>query len=108
MKMRLGMKTLSDMATISGNVLKHVLRRHRDFARVLGVGSVEELRRVIVDVVEVPDEVYVDLFDIKYFLKKINELYVNVIVVNDRVKTAYLIGSKTYHRLRERKWVRRP
>jgi hypothetical protein len=48
-----------------------------------------------------------DLFNVRYFLKKINELYVNIIIADDRVKTAYLISPKTYHRLRERKWVQR-
>jgi hypothetical protein len=57
-----------------------------------------ELEKLILDVVEVLDEVYMDLFNVKYFLKKINELYINVITADDRVKTAYLISPKTYHR----------
>jgi hypothetical protein len=95
------------MVIISENVLRHILRRHRDIARLMNVENARELEKVIANVVEAPDEVYVDLFNVKYFLKKINELYINVVVVNDTVKTAYLISSKTYHRLRERRWAQR-
>jgi hypothetical protein len=95
------------MVIISENVLRHILRRHRDIARLMNVENARELEKVIANVVETPDEVYVDLFNVKYFLKKINELYINVVVVNDTVKTAYLISSKTYHRSRERRWAQR-
>jgi hypothetical protein len=67
----------------------------------------EELRKIITDVIENPDEVYIDTFNTKYFLKKINEFYVNTIVVGESVKTAYLISKKSYQKFRERKWVRR-
>ncbi len=93
------------MVVISENVLRHILRRHRDLTRLMGVKSVEELKEILTNVVEAPDEVHVDLLNVKYFLKKIDALYLNVIVVNDAVKTAYLISSKTYNRLREKRWV---
>jgi 3-keto-L-gulonate-6-phosphate decarboxylase len=95
------------MVVVSESVLKHILRKHRDFVKLMGLESIETLEKIIRWVVEAPDEVYADLLGTKYFLKKIDELHVNVVVVNDRVKTAYLIGPETYRRLRERRWVRR-
>ncbi|MCP8313069.1 MAG: hypothetical protein H3Z53_01670 [archaeon] len=95
------------MVIISKNILKHVLRKHRDIAKLIDVKGVEELRRIIADVVENPDEAYMDALDVKYFLKKIDELYINIVVLNDTVKTAYLISPKTYYRLRRKKWVQR-
>jgi hypothetical protein len=64
----------------------------------MNIKSIEELEKLILGVVEAPDEIYMDLFNVKYFLKKINELYINVIISDDRVKTAYLISPKTYYR----------
>jgi hypothetical protein len=95
------------MVIISEYVLKHILRRHRDIARLMNIEDIGRLKEVILNIVEAPDEVYMDLFNIKYFLRRIDELYVNVVVSNDRVKTAYLISSKTYHRLRGKRWVQR-
>jgi hypothetical protein len=62
----------------------------------MNIKSIGELEKLILSVVEVPDEVYMDLFNVKYFLKKINELYINIIIADDRVKIAYLISPKTY------------
>ncbi|MEM3713290.1 MAG: hypothetical protein QXR97_07130 [Thermoproteota archaeon] len=95
------------MTIVSDNVLRHILRKHRDTTRLMGVRDIEELRKIIISVIKEPDEAYMDKFDTKYFLKKIDELYVNTIVVEDSVKTAYLISTKSYKRFRERKWVQR-
>lgn len=75
--------------------------------KLMGIRNVEELRKIITSVIEEPDEVYADTFGTKYFLKKIDELYVNTVVVEDSVKTAYLISTKSYQRFREGKWVQR-
>uniref|UniRef100_A0A7C4FCW5 DUF4258 domain-containing protein n=1 Tax=Thermofilum pendens TaxID=2269 RepID=A0A7C4FCW5_THEPE len=62
------------------------------------VESLEKLGKVIRWVVEAPDEVYTDLLGAKYFRRSAGQLYVNVVVVGDRVRTAYLIGCETYRR----------
>lgn len=49
------------------------------------------MRKIIISVIviEEPDEAYMDTFGTEYFLKKIDELYVNTLVVEDSVKTAF-------------------
>jgi hypothetical protein len=96
------------MVVVSESVLKHILRKHRDFAKLMGLESIEALEKIIRWGCRGTRR------SIRGFarqqstsLKKIDELHVNVVVVNDRVKTAYLIGPETYRRLRERRWVRR-
>jgi len=42
--------------------------------------------------------------DVKYYLRRINDLWINVVVVSGAVKTAYLIGLKSYKRLKEKRW----
>lgn len=92
------------MIVIPEGVVKHVLKKHRDFVVMLRVRDVDELKRVIREVVENPDEVHVDAYGVRYFLKRINDKWINVIVTGDSVKTAYIIGLRTYLRLRERRW----
>ena len=50
------------MVIVSENALRHVLRKHRDITRFMGVKNLEELRKIITDVIENPDEVYIDTF----------------------------------------------
>ncbi|MEM3078146.1 MAG: hypothetical protein QXR38_01460 [Nitrososphaerales archaeon] len=69
--------------------------------------GIEELRGILADIVENPDEAYVNEFDVKYFLKKVDELYINVVIIGDVMKTAYLISPKTHYRLRKKRWVQR-
>ncbi len=95
------------MVIVSEYVLKHILRKHRDITRLMGIENVEELRKLITSVIEKPDGTYVDTFGTKYFLKKTDELYFNTIVAGDSVKTAYLISAKSYKRFKEKKWVQR-
>lgn len=92
------------MIVIPEGVVKHVLKKHRDFVVMLRVRDVDELKRIIREVVENPDEVHVDAYGVRYFLKRINDKWINVIVTGDSVKTAYIIGLRTYLRLRERRW----
>jgi len=92
------------LIVIPEGVVKHVLKKHRDFVVMLRVRDVDELKRVIREVVENPDEVHVDAYGVRYFLKRINDKWINVIVTGDSVKTAYIIGLRTYLRLRERRW----
>jgi len=53
------------MVVVSESVLKHVFRKHRDFAKLMGLESIEALEKIIRWVVEAPDEVYADLLDNK-------------------------------------------
>ena len=48
--------------------------------------------------------VHVDKYGVRYFLKRIDDYWINVFVVGDTVKTACIIGLKTYRKLRERRW----
>ncbi len=92
------------MIVIPEGVVKHVLKKHRDLVVLLGVRDVDELKRVIREVVENPDEVHVDVYGVRYFLKKLDDKWINVVVVGSVVKTAYIIGLRTYLKLRERRW----
>jgi hypothetical protein len=56
----------------------------------------EQLISSIAETLEKPSEVYMDVRCSKYFLKKLDDLYLNVIIVGDRVKTTYLMGTRTY------------
>lgn len=57
------------MIVISEDVLKHILRKHRDITRLMGIENVEELRKLITRAIKNPDETYVNTFGTKYFLK---------------------------------------
>jgi hypothetical protein len=64
---------------------------------------------LLCEVLEKPDEAYVDSSGSKYLLKQTSEagLYLNLIVDEGLVRTAYLINSKTHSRMRRRKWLQR-
>ena len=75
---------------VTEDVVDHVVRKHSEVLSLLGLarkGFVELLRNVL----EESNEVYADVYGSKYFLKKLNDLYLNVIVSEEIVKTAYLI-----------------
>lgn len=91
---------------ITEDVVDHVIRKHSEILSLLGLtkkGFVKLLRSAL----EETNEAYVDVYDSKYFLKKLNDFYLNVIVSEGTVKTAYLISSKTYSRMRRKRWLRR-
>jgi hypothetical protein len=58
------------MVIISEYVLKHILRRHRDIARLMNIEDIGRLKEVILNIVEAPDEVYMDLFNIKILFEE--------------------------------------
>ncbi len=94
------------MVRVSQATLKHIFEKHQDLIRVLGIDSLEKLREVIVRIVEKPDEIYVDAGrnDVKYYLKKLDDEWITVILVGDEVKTAYLIGLESYRKFRRKRW----
>jgi hypothetical protein len=67
----------------------------------------EQLITRIVNTLEKPDEVYGDVRGSKYFLKRFDNFYLNVIVVDGLVKITYLIDGKTYARMGKTKWLHR-
>lgn len=70
----------------------------------------DSLKRLLEDALVSPDEVRLDARspDVRYFLKKVNDLWLMVVVLEDEVKTAYLISPKTYKRFSSKRWARGP
>jgi hypothetical protein len=66
-----------------------------------------DLVKLIINTLENPNQIYIDNRGGKYFLKKYNELYFNVIVHENIIRTAYLISSKTYLRMVKKRWLQR-
>jgi len=110
--MALKLKTLEVRAhdgtsiTITEDVIDHVIRKHSEILTLLGLTK-EEFVSLLRSVLEKPHEAYVDAYGSIYFLKRLNKLYLNVVVGEKTVKTAYLIDSKTYSRMRRKRWLRR-
>ena len=100
---QIGIQKLECMSIkIPDDVIDHILKKHKDLTVILNIKSEDQLKTVIKDVIESPDEIHMNAYGVHYFLKKINNKWINVIVVDDIVKTAYIIGMKTYNRLRRR------
>ncbi|MGC8933289.1 MAG: hypothetical protein ACP5LQ_08385 [Candidatus Methanodesulfokora sp.] len=93
---------------VSQATLRHIFERHKDLVRALGIVSLEELKDEIMLIMQNPDEVHVDISrsDVKYYLKKLDDVWAMVILVGGDVKTAYLIGLKSYKRFEGRRWYR--
>jgi hypothetical protein len=72
-----------------------------------GIRKMSELKSVIGQGLADPTEVHSDISQtgIKYYLKKLNDLWLTIITRDTEVKTAYLIGSKTYQRFRAKRWL---
>jgi len=79
---------------VSEKVIKHVFKRHRDCIKMLELSS--KVKDFLVRVLSRPDEVYGDKVrsDVKYFLRRLNDKFLCIVVVNDEVVTAYLINLK--------------
>ena len=86
---------------IPGEMIEHVTRKHPQMLSLASLTG-ERLLRSVVQALENPNEVFVDDRDAKYFLIRVNALYLNVIVSGGVVRTAYLIGEQ-----RIRGWRRR-
>ena len=106
------LKTLDVMAydgasvTVTEDVVGHVSRKHSEVLSLLGLTE-EGFFDLLCRVLEKPHEAYIDSFGSRYFLKKLNDLYLNVVVDEGIVRTAYLISSKAHSRMRRRRWLRR-
>lgn len=92
--------------TVTEDVVDHVVRKHSEMLSLLGLTR-KGFVKLLCNALEEPNEVYVDVYDSRYFLKKLDDLCLNVIVGEETVKTAYLISLKTYSRMRRKRWLRR-
>ena len=93
---------------ISSDTLTHIWKKHWDLVKTLEVRDLEELLEMIMQILEHPDEVYEDRVrsDIRYYIRRIDDFWVNVVLMGDTVKTAYLISLKSYRKFREKRWYR--
>jgi hypothetical protein len=93
---------------ISEKVIKHIFKRHMDWIKMLGLSSEAEVKDFLVQVLSRPDEVYRDKVrsDVKYFLRRLNNKFLCIVVVGNEVVTAYLINSEKYVKYRIRRWIR--
>jgi len=84
------------------------MKKHSDLVKELKLRNLEELQNIIVQILEQPDEVYIDRYrsNVKYYLKKLDKHWINVVVANTTVKTAYLINRESYKRLSEKRWLK--
>jgi hypothetical protein len=91
---------------LSMEAIDHILRKHPQM--VSAVGFTEEgLVSSLVRALESPNEVFLDTLGSRHFVLDVGELYLNVVVIGGSVKTAYLIGKRTYARMRKARWLRR-
>jgi hypothetical protein len=92
--------------SLSAGAIDHVLRKHPQMLSIVGFTR-EELVSTLVRALESPSEVFLDTLGSKHFILNVGELYLNVVVIGGSVKTAYLIGNRTYARMRKARWLRR-
>lgn len=92
--------------TVSQEVIDHIVRKHPQMLSVVGFER-ERLVASLVLTLENPVEIHANAGLSKYYLRKLNDLYLNIIVIGDTVKTAYLIGDATYKRMSRARWLRR-
>ena len=94
------------LINISKDTLRHIYEKHEDLIKILSIKDMEELKEAILDVLQDPDEIHEDKYKnyVKYYLKKINALWINVVLVYNTVKTAYLISPKSYRKFKEKRW----
>ena len=92
--------------TLSAQTIDHVLRKHPQMLSIVGFTR-EEFVSTLVRALESPKEVFLDTLGSRHFILNVGELYLNVVVVGGSVKTAYLIGNRTYARMRKARWLRR-
>lgn len=96
----------SSKLVLYNETIDHILRKHQEMLSILNLKK-NDLIKLIINTLENPHQVYIDIRGGKYFLKKCNDLYFNVIVHENIIRTAYLIGSKTYLRMVKRRWLQR-
>jgi hypothetical protein len=94
------------LVTVTDEVIDHIQRKHPEMLSSEGFTR-EQLFSSILEALEKPSEVYADARRSRYFLRRLNHLSLNIVVVRDRVMTAYLMGERTYARMGKLRWLRR-
>jgi hypothetical protein len=58
-----------------GKAVEHIVRRHGDWVRMLGLKSKLEIKEFITQVITRPDDKYNDKYnqDVEYYLRKLND-----------------------------------
>ena len=94
---------------IPKKAVEHIMERHGDWVRMLGLKSAAEVQAFLSQVVSQPDETHADRFrcGVKYFLKHLEESgkLLCVVAVGGEVVTAYLINREKYSKYRARRWA---
>ncbi len=91
---------------VTAEVIDHIVRKHPQMLSIAGFGK-EQLLPSLFRALESPTKVFLDAHGSRYFILKAGDLYLNVIVIRGSVKMAYLIGERTYARMRKARWLRR-
>jgi hypothetical protein len=91
---------------LSSEVIDHIVRKHPQMFSIVGFDR-EQIVTSLIRALETPNEVFLDTLGSRHFVMQVDELHLNVIVIGDSVKTAYLIGNRTYARMRKTRWLRR-
>jgi hypothetical protein len=91
---------------ISEWVVRHRMKRHRDWVGMLKLDSEIDVRNFIMRVLSKPDEVHMDRIrnDVRYFLKRLDDKFLCIVVVGDDVVTAYLLNREKDGRYKVRRW----
>ena len=83
----------------------HIRHRHPDMLHILNISDKHGLNAIIRDILENPHEVYRDYEGAYYYIKRLNKIFVTVIVYENIVRTMYLLSNKSYNRMRSKRWV---
>lgn len=65
----------------------------------LNIRSLDQLRALIIEALQNPNETYEDIHGNIFYLLRRNNYMVCVVVHRDRVRTAYLLGPSRYMRM---------
>ena len=54
-----------------------------------------------------PSEVHQDIHNpsVRYYLRRLNDLWLNMAIQGNEVKTAYIISTKSYNKFKTRRWM---
>ena len=93
---------------IHEDVLRHIMRRHgNDLRKIIGIQRLEELRSIVEDVINNPSEAHQDIHNpsVRYYLRRLNDLWLNVVIQGNEVETAYIISTKSYNKFKTGRWM---
>jgi len=94
------------IVTLDPAIISHIIRKHPDALLMLNSDE-HRLPHEIERAIESPDEIFTDRHGSVMFLRKAGNLFLNVVVRDRLVRTAYLIGQRTHSKMRRNKWLQR-